>query len=130
MLVFCWQIARSGGKMESLFQECTPFIQMRHTQSKWVLYLFLDGSSLSTKYWWIPLNSQVYCNHSVDATYTVIQRRVYGTESFYRDWNAYKYGFGNPLGDYWIGLDSIYHLTSQGKHDGELPEVPYNQKTL
>ena len=58
--------------------------------------------------------SQVYCNHTDDASFTVIQRRVDGTQSFYQNWQAYKRGFGHAQGNYWAGLDTIHQLTNSG----------------
>lgn len=57
---------------------------------------------------------KVYCQHSENATYTVIQRRIYGTENFARTLNDYRSGFGHPQGDYWAGLINIHHLTAIG----------------
>lgn len=33
----------------------------------------------------------------------MIQRRIDGTENFYRPWSHYKAGFGNAAGEYWLG---------------------------
>lgn len=34
---------------------------------------------------------------------------------FYRDWAAYKQGFGSQLGEFWLGNDHIQALTAQGR---------------
>ncbi|KAH8293127.1 hypothetical protein KR044_005539, partial [Drosophila immigrans] len=44
--------------------------------------------------------------------WTIILRRSDGTENFYRGWDAYKRGFGNVDGEYFLGLDKIHALTS------------------
>ncbi|XP_034106309.1 microfibril-associated glycoprotein 4-like [Drosophila albomicans] len=42
----------------------------------------------------------------------VIQRRFDGKENFYRDWASYRDGFGLLDGDFFLGLEKIYRLTS------------------
>ncbi|GFR78716.1 ficolin-1-like [Elysia marginata] len=41
-----------------------------------------------------------------------------GDVDFLRSWSEYKTGFGVPPGDFWLGNDAIYNLTS--KHTYEL----------
>ncbi|CAG5116208.1 unnamed protein product [Candidula unifasciata] len=46
--------------------------------------------------------------------WVIIQRRTKGDVDFNRTWVEYKNGFGTPDTDFWIGLDVIHNLTSQG----------------
>ncbi|XP_029580545.1 microfibril-associated glycoprotein 4 [Salmo trutta] len=61
---------------------------------------------------------QVYCDMNTDGgKWTVIQRRIDGSLNFYRPWNQYKVGFGNPEGEYWLGLENIHLLTKRRKYE-------------
>jgi len=42
----------------------------------------------------------------------VIQRRRNGLVNFYRDWSDYRAGFGDPNGDFFIGLEKLNWLTA------------------
>uniref|UniRef100_A0A3Q3WR48 Fibrinogen C-terminal domain-containing protein n=1 Tax=Mola mola TaxID=94237 RepID=A0A3Q3WR48_MOLML len=46
---------------------------------------------------------KVYCDMDTEGAWTVIQRRLDGTENFYRPWSHYNAGFGNVDGEYWLG---------------------------
>ena len=46
--------------------------------------------------------------------WTVVQRRSNGLVNFTRPWDDYVRGFGDPTGDYWVGLENMYILTSKG----------------
>ena len=63
---------------------------------------------------------EVFCDQQTDnGGWTVIQRRMNGKENFYRDWKAYKQGFGNPHQEHWLGNDNIYVLINTA---GEVSE--------
>ena len=40
------------------------------------------------------------------------QRRESGDQDFYLDWDDYKEGFGDLEGNFWLGLETMYQLTS------------------
>ncbi|XP_054888971.1 microfibril-associated glycoprotein 4-like [Poeciliopsis prolifica] len=77
-----------------------------------------NPSSPSGVYTIYPIGStsgvQVYCDmDSHGGKWTVFQRRMDGSVNFYRKWSDYKTGFGNPAGEYWLGLDILYNLGRQ-----------------
>ncbi|KAK3738542.1 hypothetical protein RRG08_048202 [Elysia crispata] len=47
----------------------------------------------------------------------VIQRRTSADVNFYRGWNDYKKGFGDPTGNFWLGNDAIHKLTYKYPHE-------------
>ena len=52
--------------------------------------------------------------------FQVIQRRGnYGEprESFNRNWDEYKYGFGSPEKEFWLGNENIHMLTRSNDYE-------------
>ena len=45
----------------------------------------------------------------------VFQRRVDAAVDFNRGWDDYKAGFGDPNGNFWLGLERIHRLAGPGK---------------
>uniref|UniRef100_A0A4Y0BEW5 Fibrinogen C-terminal domain-containing protein n=1 Tax=Anopheles funestus TaxID=62324 RepID=A0A4Y0BEW5_ANOFN len=60
----------------------------------------------------------VLCDQDYESGgWIVIQHRFDGSTNFYRNWQEYKNGFGNLEGEFWLGLDRIYHLTVSRPHE-------------
>ncbi|KAF1377093.1 hypothetical protein PFLUV_G00218350 [Perca fluviatilis] len=81
-----------------------------------------DNSRPSGVYTIYPIGAtsavQVYCDMvSEGGQWTVFQRRMDGTVNFYRGWDRYKTGFGIAAGEYWLGLESLYHLTLRKRYE-------------
>lgn len=57
----------------------------------------------------------VYCDQSVDGGgWLTFQRRTNTSPprlEFYRTWHEYRRGFGNPEGEFWLGLDHLHAIT-------------------
>ncbi|XP_053329724.1 tenascin isoform X2 [Spea bombifrons] len=61
---------------------------------------------------------EVYCDMSVDGGgWIVFLRRIDGSEDFYRNWRTYSAGFGNPSNEFFMGLENLHKITSQGQYE-------------
>ncbi|XP_030611459.1 microfibril-associated glycoprotein 4-like [Archocentrus centrarchus] len=59
----------------------------------------------------------VYCDMDSQGQWTVFQRRMDGSVNFYRPWEQYKMGFGNAVGEYWLGLENLFYLTQRKEYE-------------
>ncbi|XP_072344357.1 tenascin isoform X10 [Scyliorhinus torazame] len=60
---------------------------------------------------------RVYCDMTTDGGgWMVFQRRENGKVDFFRNWKNYSNGFGNPADEFWLGLENLHKITSQGHY--------------
>ncbi|XP_043386013.1 tenascin isoform X6 [Chelonia mydas] len=85
--------------------------------------VLLNGESTSGLYT-IYMNGnksqsvEVYCDMTSDGGgWIVFLRRHNGKEDFYRNWRTYTAGFGDPKDEFWIGLETLHKITSQGQYE-------------
>ena len=70
-----------------------------------------------------PAPFQVYCEMDLHRGWTVIMRRYDGSEDFYKNWVAYKNGFGDLNGEHYLGNDKIHYITFK---PGPLPNLKHS----
>lgn len=82
--------------------------------------IYTSGQYLSGLYQIQPKSApqldHVYCEMINGTGWTVFQRRLEGLTNFTRGWLEYRYGFGNPYGEFWAGNDFLHLMTSQKQY--------------
>ncbi|XP_068739988.1 microfibril-associated glycoprotein 4-like isoform X1 [Montipora capricornis] len=92
---------------ESAYENCAEIYKSGYGKETGVYKIDPDGRGAF----------DVLCDQETDGGgWTVFQKRQDGTVGFYRGWDAYKRGFGYLKGEFWIGLDKIHRLTTNGNN--------------
>jgi hypothetical protein len=60
--------------------------------------------------------------------WTVIQRRISDTD-FYKNWQAYKNGFGDLEANFWLGNENIHRITRQGRYELRVDLTTFTDET-
>ncbi|XP_053286538.1 angiopoietin-4 [Pleuronectes platessa] len=90
-----------------MWRDCADAYKAGHSVSG-VYHIFISNRTQPV---------QVYCDMETSGGgWTVLQRRFNGSVDFQRSWREYKMGFGDLLGEHWLGNEVLYLLTSQGQY--------------
>ncbi|XP_041637334.1 angiopoietin-4 [Cheilinus undulatus] len=101
-------VATTGLPPESqMWKDCADAYKSGHSVSG--LYQIYIGNRTE------PV--QVFCDmETAGGGWTVFQRRFNGSVDFQRSWKEYKMGFGDVLGEHWLGNEALHLLSSQGQY--------------
>ncbi|XP_029916341.1 fibrinogen C domain-containing protein 1-like [Myripristis murdjan] len=77
-----------------------------------------------------PAGFMVSCDMTTEGGgWTVIQRREDGSVNFFRDWSAYRDGFGKITGEHWLGLQRMYSLSRSGGYELRIDLADFDNAT-
>jgi ficolin len=115
----CDEAAAAAKKAQDYSQETELEINFFLTAARDCTDIYGSGKNVSGVYT-IYLNGiqqQVYCDLTTPGGgWLVFQRRQDGSVDFYRDWRSYQAGFGGIKGEFWLGNEFLYKLTSSNKY--------------
>uniref|UniRef100_K7G1A3 Tenascin R n=1 Tax=Pelodiscus sinensis TaxID=13735 RepID=K7G1A3_PELSI len=99
----------TGGRVFANPQDCAQHLMNGDTMSG--IYTVSINGDLTQRV-------QVYCDMTTDGGgWIVFQRRQNGLTDFFRKWMDYRVGFGNLEDEFWLGLENIHKITSQGRYE-------------
>ncbi|XP_063264910.1 tenascin isoform X2 [Prinia subflava] len=115
--------ALSGALRSKIIQTIFTTTGLLYPYPKDCSQALLNGEATSGLYT-IYLNGdkaqplQVFCDMGEDGGgWIVFLRRQNGKQDFYKNWNMYVAGFGDPKDEFWIGLENLHKITSQGQYE-------------
>uniref|UniRef100_A0A8C3VNC6 Tenascin C n=1 Tax=Catharus ustulatus TaxID=91951 RepID=A0A8C3VNC6_CATUS len=115
--------ALSGALRSKMIQTILTTTGLLYPYPKDCSQALLNGEATSGLYT-IYLNGdkaqplQVFCDMGEDGGgWIVFLRRQNGKQDFYKNWNTYVAGFGDPKDEFWIGLENLHKITSQGQYE-------------
>ncbi|NXO63183.1 TENA protein, partial [Phainopepla nitens] len=115
--------ALSGAQRSKIIQTIFTTTGLLYPYPKDCSQALLNGEATSGLYT-IYLNGdkaqplQVFCDMGEDGGgWIVFLRRQNGKQDFYKNWNTYVAGFGDPKDEFWIGLENLHKITSQGQYE-------------
>ncbi|KAL4609376.1 tenascin-like isoform X1 [Arapaima gigas] len=102
---------------------CVHAGDMLYTLPKDCSQTFLNGDTTSGQYTVYMGGrenqpAQVFCDMATDGGgWIVFLRRQNGKVNFFRNWKNYTIGFGDPDGEFWLGLEKLHKITSSGQYE-------------